>query len=317
MELGLRHLQVVVAVADAGSVSRAAALLQIAQSGLTAQLGRIERELGAPLFFRRPHGVEPTELGTHVLVGARLLIGQFDDLIAGARTRAQGGGEATVRLGGVDSPWISTVGAALRGLLPDHEQITYVEESSEAVVELVRTSRLDLGVITEHPDAPAPKPHRLVFRDLGVEPLLVGLRFDHPEAGRDRISLAHLAEYDWIAPTDRTGGLRQSLRTACERAGFVPRFRHFGADRGTAAGIVGSSTTVGLFPVTSAPVPDVVFRSLADEPLWRRTMLVLRPGSPVAGVAADLAAMASETCFSARKPLFVLETDPVGYLRAM
>src|SRR3954469_23971871 len=105
MELGLRHLQVVVAVAEAGSISRAAAALRIAQSGLTAQLGRIEREFGAPLFHRRPHGVEPTELGAHVLLGARALIGQFDDLVASARTRAHSGGSASaIRLGGVDSP---------------------------------------------------------------------------------------------------------------------------------------------------------------------------------------------------------------------
>lgn len=317
MELGLRHLQIVVAVAEAGSVSRAAAALRIAQSGLTAQLGRIEREFGAPLFLRRPHGVEPTDLGAHVLVGARLLIGQFDDLIAAARTRAQGGGAATVRLGGVDSPWISTVAAALRGLLPDHEQITYVEENSETVVDQVRTSRLDLAVITEHPDAPAPKPHRLVVRDLGVEPLLVGLSVDHPEIGRDRISLAHLAEYDWIAPADKAGGLRQSLRTACERAGFVPRFRHFGADHGTAATIVGSGTTVGLFPMASASVPGVVFRPLADEPLWCRTMLIWQPGSPLAGVATDVVTMASDECFRTRKPFLVVEPDPAGYRRAM
>lgn len=317
MELGLRHLQVVVAVAEAGSISRAAATLRIAQSGLTAQLGRIEREFGAPLFLRRPHGVEPTELGTHVLVGARLVIGQFDDLIASARTRAHSGGAATVRLGGVDSPWISTVAAALRGLLPDHEQITYVEESSEAVVDLVRTSRLDLAVITEHPDAPAPKPHRLVVRDLGVEPLLVGLRVDHPEAGRDRLRLVHLAEYDWIAPTDKAGGLRQSLRTACERAGFAPRFRHFGADHGTAATIVGSGTTVGLFPMTTAPMPGFVFRHLADEPLWCRTMLVWQPGSPLAAIATELVTTASDERFRTRKPFLVVEPDPTDYRRAM
>ncbi|MCS7480023.1 LysR substrate-binding domain-containing protein [Umezawaea endophytica] len=316
MELGLRHLQVVVAVAEAGSISRAAAELRIAQSGLTAQLGRIERELGAPLFIRRPHGVEPTELGTHVLLGARVLIAGFDDLIASARTRAHSGGSGTaVRLGGVDSPWISTVAAALRGLLPDHEQVTYVEENSDSVVDLVRTARLDLAVITEYPDAPAPRPHRLVVRDLGVEPLLVGLHADHPEAGRDRLRLAHLADYDWIAPTDKAGGLRHSLRTACERAGFAPRFRHFGADHGTAATIVGSGTTVGLFPTTTGPVPGVVFRHLTDEPLWCRTMLVWQQGSPLAAIAAELVTSASDERFRTRRP--VTPFHVVDYRRAM
>ncbi|HEX6341817.1 LysR family transcriptional regulator [Umezawaea sp.] len=316
MELGLRHLQVVVAVAEAGSISRAAAALRIAQSGLTAQLGRIERELGAPLFVRRPHGVEPTELGTHVLLGARVLIARFDDLIASARTRAHSGGSgAVVRLGGVDSPWISTVAAALRGLLPEHEQVTYVEANSDAVVELVRTARLDLAVITEYPDAPAPRPHRLVVRDLGVEPLLVGLHVDHPEAGRDRLRLAHLAEYDWIAPTDKAGGLRHSLRTACERAGFAPRFRHFGTDHGTAATIVGSGTTVGLFPTSTGPVPGVVFRHLTDEPLWCRTMLAWQLGSPLATIAAELVTSASDERFRARRPVPPFRV--VDYRRAM
>ena len=316
MELGLRHLQVVVAIAEAGSISRAAAALRIAQSGLTAQLGRIEREIGAPLFVRRPHGVEPTELGTHVLLGARVLIGGFDDLITSARTRAHSGGTAAaVRLGGVDSPWISTVAAALRGLLPDHEQVTYVEENSADVVDLVRTSRLDLAVITEFPDAPAPRPHRLVVRDLGVEPLLVGLHVDHPETGRDRLRLAHLAEYDWVAPPDKAGGLRHSLRTACERVGFAPRFRHFGADHGTAATIVGSGTTVGLFPTSTGPVPGVVFRHLADEPLWCRTMLVWQPGSPLAAIADELVTSASEERFRTRRPTTPFRV--VDYRRAM
>ncbi|MEK8174126.1 LysR family transcriptional regulator [Streptomyces sp. M19] len=40
--MGLRHLRIVLTVAEAGSISRAAATLRIAQSGLTAQLRRIE-----------------------------------------------------------------------------------------------------------------------------------------------------------------------------------------------------------------------------------------------------------------------------------
>jgi DNA-binding transcriptional LysR family regulator len=46
VKLDLRHLEVVIAVADAGSISRAAAALKIAQPGLSAQLRRIERGVG-------------------------------------------------------------------------------------------------------------------------------------------------------------------------------------------------------------------------------------------------------------------------------
>ncbi len=120
------------------------------------------------------------------------------------------------------------------------------------------------------------------MREVDVEPLLVGMRADHPDAARDRVRLADLARHDWIAPPDRAGGLRRSLRTACERAGFAPRFRHFGVDQATAATIVASGTAVGIFPAHTGHVPGVVFRAVSDEPLWCRTSLLWQPGSPVA-----------------------------------
>ena len=65
-ELELRHLRAVRAVADGGSVSRAATVLGVSQPALTAQLKRIERILGGDLFVRGPSGVRPTELGRFI-----------------------------------------------------------------------------------------------------------------------------------------------------------------------------------------------------------------------------------------------------------
>jgi DNA-binding transcriptional LysR family regulator len=50
MNLELRHLKVVCAIAETGSVTKAASTLGLAQPALTAQLQRIERTLGGPLF---------------------------------------------------------------------------------------------------------------------------------------------------------------------------------------------------------------------------------------------------------------------------
>ena len=52
MNLELRHLKVVCAIAETGSVTKAASQLGLAQTALTAQLQRIERTLGGPLFER-------------------------------------------------------------------------------------------------------------------------------------------------------------------------------------------------------------------------------------------------------------------------
>jgi DNA-binding transcriptional LysR family regulator len=62
-ELELRHLRAICAIAEEGSVSKAAGRLGVTQPALTAQLRSIERILGGELFRRSPHGSEPTELG--------------------------------------------------------------------------------------------------------------------------------------------------------------------------------------------------------------------------------------------------------------
>ena len=54
MDLELRHLRIVHAVAEAGSVTKAATRLGLAQPSLTAQLKRIERSLGWTAVRTRP-----------------------------------------------------------------------------------------------------------------------------------------------------------------------------------------------------------------------------------------------------------------------
>src|SRR4029453_318449 len=71
MDLELRHLRVVCAIADAGSVTKAASMLGLAQPALTAQLQRIERALGGLLFERDRRGARATPLGELVLARAR------------------------------------------------------------------------------------------------------------------------------------------------------------------------------------------------------------------------------------------------------
>ena len=80
MELELRHLKVVCAIAELGSVTKAASALGLAQPALTAQLQRIERTLGGALFERDRRGARPTALGELVLNRARVVLPAVDGL---------------------------------------------------------------------------------------------------------------------------------------------------------------------------------------------------------------------------------------------
>ncbi len=54
MDLEVRHLRMIVTVAETGSVTKAAASLGLAQPALTAQLNRIDRTLGGCVFTCAP-----------------------------------------------------------------------------------------------------------------------------------------------------------------------------------------------------------------------------------------------------------------------
>lgn len=282
----MHHLRIVVAVAEAGAISRAATTLKIAQSGLTAQLRRIERGFGAPLFERKPDGVVPTELGLHVILRAEELIRGFADLMATAKLLSPPDDHVSeLRLGGVDNPWVPVIATAVRRLLPDREQITYLEATPSAIVDMLRDGKLDVAVLTDYPDVPPVGTDGFGGLVLGEESMVIGVSEDHRYAGRDVIDLADLAHEDWVAPPDAASGLRLSLRLACERAGFTPRFRHFGADRATAESIVTSSHAVSVFHRGTARIRGVRFVELAGGPLWSRTTVAWPADSPMTDIA--------------------------------
>src|SRR5919107_5864935 len=105
MNLELRHLKVVCAIAETGSVTKAASLLGLAQPALTAQLQRIERTLGGPLFERDRRGARPTALGELVLDRARVVLPAVDGLPdEAARVAGAGSNDLRFKIGTVGGP---------------------------------------------------------------------------------------------------------------------------------------------------------------------------------------------------------------------
>ena len=77
-----RHLRTVVAVAEAGSITKAAKLLYTAQPALSTQLQQLEHILGVDLFVRTPKGMQVTEAGEQFLVHAKSILKYFSHAVA-------------------------------------------------------------------------------------------------------------------------------------------------------------------------------------------------------------------------------------------
>src|SRR5947209_8314987 len=80
--LKLRHLEILLAVAEAGSMAKAAARLAISQPAISRAIADAEATLGVPLLDRGPHGVEPTQYGRTLLKRG---LAAFDEIAQGVK----------------------------------------------------------------------------------------------------------------------------------------------------------------------------------------------------------------------------------------
>ncbi|MEU8675046.1 LysR family transcriptional regulator [Streptomyces sp. NPDC048560] len=287
MELELRHLRTVRAIADTGSLTKAAASLGLAQPALSAQLRRIEKALGGPLFDRDHTGSRPTPLGELVLERARVVLPAVSELqeeavrFAHARTAME-----RFRLGGTHGPLLGGLVDRLATAHPTAPVSTYTTWSVAEIASLLIGGRLDFALIGACGESPPPEPDRLSWRVVGVDPVFVMLPESHPLAGRPELELSELADECWVdVPGD--GCFADCFATACARAGFTPA-SVYETDTASVVHLVQVGRAVGLCRATFPPTPGLVTRPIAGAPLSWRHLLGWHPRSPAAGRAAGM-----------------------------
>jgi LysR family transcriptional regulator, transcription activator of glutamate synthase operon len=186
----LRQLRYLDAVARRRSFTRAARDLYIAQSALSQQVGRLERELGVELLRRTTRRVEVTEAGELVLARARRALAEVDGVRADLDA-LQGLVRGTLRLGGV--PPVGPVHPA--ELIADFSRahpgvvITVREDVAFRLLGRLRDGGLDLVIALVDPAAL----DGLDGVRLLDEELVLVAPLDHPLAKAKRVRLERLA----------------------------------------------------------------------------------------------------------------------------
>lgn len=285
MELEARHLRVVCAIADVGSVTRAAAALGMSQPGLTRQLQRMERALGGPLFVRDGSGSTPTALGDRVLARARAVLPALDELNAEMGNLADSGVQ-DIRYGAEAGPLAAGLLPQLRRLRPAAE-VRFRTDTSTALVELVENRHLELAAVFEFPGYEARLTPEVDRQVIVTEPIFVLLADDHALATREEIALAELADAHWALEPPSGDRFREYFTEACQAAGFTPDVR-YEIDFASSRDLIGAGQVVGLGQATYRPTPGICVRPLVDAPLWQsHTLIWLRHG-PLADAGRDL-----------------------------
>ncbi|HEV2780460.1 MAG TPA: LysR family transcriptional regulator [Actinophytocola sp.] len=297
MELEFRHLRIVCAIADAGSVTRASTLLGLSQPALTHQLQRIENLLGGRLFVRDRQGAHPTALGEFVLNRGRALLSAVDNLVGDrAQTEAPRRSTTTlVRFATTAAPACTAVLEALQAKLPDALVTMRTETKPRRMLELLAARRrLDLAMLGEYPALPLPRPDGIAVATITEVPVFVMMSSAHPLAGREEVELAELADEKWILRPEREQRCAENLRLACAGAGFEPHVAHWLELEAHAEAIHrGHGVTIAR---PGTPDTDkVAVRPLRGSPIMFRDLLAWPVDGPVAPFGADLVTVAART----------------------
>src|SRR4051812_10429770 len=259
--MDLRQLRYLDAIARARSFTAAALDLHVAQSALSQQVAKLERELGVELLRRTTRRVEVTEAGELVLERGRRAIAEADAIRADLDA-LRGLVRGRLRIGGV--PPVSGLHPA--ALIVDFGRrhpgvdITIREEvAGQLLVELI-DNRLDLVLsLTD----PASLPPELTGRRLVDEELVLIPPPGHPLAARRRVPHAALDGEPLVAYV--TGS---ALRAELERLVPDPHVIAEANELATLRELVALGLGVTLMP--AAVLADVAPQTLAVRPLTPR-----------------------------------------------
>jgi DNA-binding transcriptional LysR family regulator len=193
--LHFKQLRLLVALADCGSLLRAAEQVGLTQPGASKSLREIESALGTELFVRTNRGLEPNDVGHCVIRYARLIqtdVAHLREEMAGI---LQGhGGRLSI---GTIMGAVPLVTDALSRLLERKPALSVeiVEDTSARLLNLLDEGRLDLAVCRT---SISQRPHLYESIDIHQEQLAVVANARHPLAVRKKLELSDLAAFRWV-----------------------------------------------------------------------------------------------------------------------
>src|SRR5271167_4315803 len=152
--MNLKDLKYLVALADTGHFGKAAERTFVSQPTLSAQLKKLEDYLGVKLVERQPKNVQLTEVGRQVVVRARRMLDDGDEIIALARSNTDPfTGKLKLALIPTIGPYLlPRIMPKIRKAVPQLGLMLY-EYQTEALLKRLREGEIDLGVMA----LPAPQ----------------------------------------------------------------------------------------------------------------------------------------------------------------
>lgn len=262
-DLEVRVLRSLVAIADEGTMSRAAQRLHITQPALSKQLANTERSSGLTLFERHARGMTPTAAGRMVIDRARSILRELDALSAVA-VEAGRGLSGHVRLGYVAQTLNDDTRPLLRTYLERHPGVT-VDKRQYDLRDLtagLASGETDLAFLRQPLSAPG-----LVHETVLVETRVAVLPEGHPLAGRGQVRTAELFDHPWVVNATDDPAYRAFALATARRGGRPALLGPTVHTIDEYLEAVVSEQAIGLAPASAAryyPRPGVAYVPVPD-----------------------------------------------------
>lgn len=289
----LRQLEYFAAVAEEANFTRAAEKLHVAQPGISAQIRRLERELGEELFDRTGRTVRLTEVGAAVLpyaraalaavAGTRLAVDELTGLVRGR-----------VAVGTVSSTNTLDLPALLSSFHDAHPavEITLVEQASDALVDSVRAGRLDVAIIALGAHELPPDLRSQIITE---QPVVAVMATGEAPGTRKTITVDDLRDRPLICMPQGTG-IRSCLDEACTKAGFTPHIAFEAGNPALLADLAAKGLGTAILPESVAKGQSGLRALTITKPKLRgRLVFAWRADGPISPAARALVDLARHT----------------------
>ncbi len=272
LRFDFRDLELFVAVAEAGSIAKAAERAHTVASAVSKRLSELETEFGTALLVRGAKGVELTAAGHALLTKANALLYQADQLEHELRQHASGV-RGQVRVFANISAIVEFLPDALASFVKQHPevQIQLEEQVSSTIAQAVADNRADLGILSEQPALAG-----LVTVPFRTDELVLVMRPDHPLSQQARVSFEQVLDQPFVGLHADSSLHHLLLRTAAD-AGKQMNLRIQVTSFDAACAMVAAGLGISIVP-RAASTPYLQSLRLTYIPLsndWAQRQLLL------------------------------------------
>ncbi|HTG88777.1 MAG TPA: LysR family transcriptional regulator [Vicinamibacterales bacterium] len=269
----LRLIRAFLALARAGSFTRAASELHMSQPTLTVQIQQLETWLGVKLFDRNKRHVALTQAGRDLLVPLERILIDVEAIATNAEELLEHR-RGLVTVAALPSVAAGLLPRAIKKLTEEYPGITVrvYDGVASTVAAMVRSGQVDFGISSQtYGD------RELTSHVLMMDRLCAVVASNHPLARKRSMTLHELAKHPLILMV-KDSSSRQIVDLAFDREGLVGNVAYETTYGTSVAGFTQAGLGIGILPESMAAPSRLHQLRIRGEKLTRRIGIVMRAG---------------------------------------